>query len=305
MVRDLAVVLTLALLAFVAAGRVEFSERFTGWAINHEHWQADELPFALLTLCGGLGWFAWRRWLETADLRRRNQALARHLMALQEEERAHLARELHDEMGQRCAAIRFEAQCVLRGLEISAAGTNDTATDAATDAAHRAGLAASAQAIADSAAALHGGVRRLLAQLRPAALDALGLAAAVNELLKDWQRTYRTPVAWEGAALGPVPESVAIGVYRIVQEALTNIGRHAQATQVIVRLLRSEQGLALQVIDDGKGFSESGPPGGFGYGLTGMTERVAGLGGHIRICGVVGQGVTLTVHLPLGREAGR
>lgn len=305
--RDAALVLVVPVLAFMAASHIEVAERYLDWSAGHEHWQADEVPFTLLALCAGLLWFAWRRAREARALRRRVQALTRHLLAVQEEERRHLARELHDEMGQRCAAIRFEAQCLLQGVAtLSGAADHASATRETAAGVPRAQLAAvgdrltvSARAIGESAAALDGELRRLLARLRPAALDALGLEAALGNLLDGWQRTYRVPVERRIGTLGALPDPVAIGIFRVVQEALTNVARHAQARCVRVRVMREGEAVSLEIEDDGCGFPAGGPPGGYGCGLTGVSERVAGLGGRLAITGEPGAGVRIAACLPV------
>jgi two-component system sensor histidine kinase UhpB len=285
--RDLATVLGVAALAYGLAGRIELGELFADWALGHEHWQADELPFTLIVLCGGLVWFGWRRERERAREQRRNQALARRLMQVQESERRHLARELHDEFGQHCAAMRFEAQCLQRLAAGEGAGL--------------APAALSAQAIAGSAEALQQGLRRLLRQLRPAALDTLGLDAALDELVRDWQAAHRIAVVREGRGAGPVGDRVGIAVFRIVQEALTNVARHARAAQVTFAVERGGNELRLEITDDGVGLGRAAP----GCGLTGMQERAVDLGGEFAVEAPPGGGTRVSVRLPLPRRAGR
>lgn len=279
--RDLARVLGFAGLAYMLAGRVELSEWFADWALGHEHWQADELPFTLIVLCAGLLWYGWRRDRETAAALRRNRELARHLMQVQEAERRRLARELHDEFGQHCAAIRFEAQCLQRGL-----AQRETATGA---------LRASAQAIAGSAEALQAGVRRLLRQLRPAALDTLGLDAALDELLRDWQLCHRIEIARHGSGAGRVDDAVAIAVFRVVQEALTNVARHAGASRVSVSMTRRDAVLLVEVADDGVGFGAAAA----GFGIAGMKERAVDLGGELSLAAGSDGGALVRLRLPL------
>lgn len=307
LLRDAGFVALATVLVFALAGHLEMAERYLEWASGHEHWQADEVPFTLLALCAGLAWFAWRRSREAMAMRGRVQALTRHLLAVQEEERRRLARDLHDEMGQRCAAIRFEAQCVLQGLAALEGGT-----DAGGDPAGRlrgrsgdlptvlGGLAASARAIGDSAAALHRELRRVLTCLRPAALDSLGLEAALGDLVGDWQRTYRIPVACRIGPLGSLPDGLAIGAFRLVQEALTNTARHACAHAVTLHVSRDGEALTIVVADDGQGFSAGRPADRGGYGLAGMRERVAGLGGALSITGAPGAGVRIAARIPVG-----
>lgn len=279
---DLLVVLILTGLVNALASSLELGERFAGWAAGHERWQADELPFTLLVLCAGLLWYGWRRGQEATAMRQRNLELARHLMQVQEYERRWLARELHDELGQRCAAIRFEAQCISRGVAEGAPSVNGNP------------LVASARAIADSAEALHGGVRRLLRQLRPSALDTLGLDAALDELVRDWQQSHRIAVERQGKAPGDVGEAVAIAVFRIVQESLTNVARHAQATRVVITVGLRDGGVRVEVADNGVGFGAAA-----GFGITGMHERAADLGGELELASVPDGGARVSLFLPL------
>lgn len=288
-VRDTGVVALVTVLAFLLAGYVDIAEQYLDWAAAHERWQADEVPFTLLCLCGGVLWFAWRRAREARALRCRVQSLTRHLLVVQEEERRRLARELHDELGQHCAAIRFEARCLRQGL-------------AAVDRALARQLEASADAIGNSAAALHADLRRLLTRLRPVALDTLGLESALEDLIANWQRTYSIVVERRIGDLGALPDGVAIAIFRVVQEALTNIARHAQARRVAVQAVVEHDVIAVDIRDDGRGFPPDGPPGGYGFGLTGMEERVAGFGGVLTLFGTAGGGVHVAVRIPVAGE---
>jgi two-component system sensor histidine kinase UhpB len=268
-------------LSYWLAARIELGELFADWALGYEHWQTDELPFTLIVLCVALVWYGSRREHERARMQRRNRELARHLMQVQEIERRRLARELHDEFGQHCAAMRFEAQCLQR---LATVGSDGLAT-----------AAVSARAIAGSAEALQQGLRRLLRQLRPAALDALGLDAALDELVRDWQAAHRIEVRRAGSGAGPVGDAAGIAIYRIVQEALTNVARHARARQVDLRIERAEGGLRVEVADDGRGVAGALP----GFGLTGMQERAIDLGGRVEVAARPGGGTCVVLHLPL------
>ena len=123
---DVAVVAAAAVLMFVLASALELAEAFNRWLHRYERWQADELPFVLLVAALGLAWYALRRRGEArralalhrqaqqqvGQLLERNRQLAQQLLSLQEDERAALARELHDELGQRCTALRIEAALI-------------------------------------------------------------------------------------------------------------------------------------------------------------------------------------------------
>ncbi|MBX3605236.1 MAG: two-component sensor histidine kinase [Piscinibacter sp.] len=295
--RDLAVVVLATLAAYALSVGFELHERYFGWLARYERWQADEIPLSLLVLACGMAWYAFRRRRDTnAALRAReaaqrradellehNRALAQGLIALQESERAALARELHDEMGQRCTALRIETAVLRQCAEGDRAGM----------------LAAAARADA-SAQALYQSVRELLQRLRPAQLDELGLVAALQALCEGWE--LRSGVAClflpEGAAdMAALPDALEVAVYRVAQEALTNAVRHAHATTVRLRLRRRDGRLELEASDDGCGMDVVAPR--RGLGLLGAAERAAALGGELELAGAPGQGLRLTLRLPL------
>lgn len=275
--RDLLAVLAITVLAYLVAGQVELGEWFADWAGDYEHWEADELPFTLIVLCAGLLWYGRRRDGERAVAHQRNQELTRRLIQAQEGERRRLARELHDEFGQHCAAIRFEAQCLQRGLAVGSPPL------------------LSAQAIAGSAEALQQGMRRLLRQLRPPALDTLGLDAALDELVRDWQQVHRIDVERRGGVAGTLGEPLAITVFRVVQEALTNVARHARASRVVLTVQVGQGDLRVELADNGIGLGAFEA----GLGMTGMQERAIDLGGWVDFASPPGAGAVVRLQLPL------
>jgi two-component system sensor histidine kinase UhpB len=291
---------------FLAAVRFELHEAFSGWVSGYERWQLDELPVTLLALASALTWFALRRWRHAeaeierrlaaerriVELAARNRDLARELIVAQERERRALARELHDELGQMCNAIHVEAACI-----VNLAGRGDAATAAATTAA--------ARRIAASAQGLYLLVRDMLNRLRPAALDELGLVPALEGLCDAFEARTRIACRFAGDPLcAPVDEATAIALYRAVQEALSNVARHAAATSVEVRLRREagegaqgpRERLVLTIDDDGRGMEQSAPRSGFG--LLGMQERVAALGGALTLDSAPGRGLRLQMAIP-------
>jgi signal transduction histidine kinase len=293
--RDALLVAAATLAAWLLSVAFEVHERWVSWAANQEHWQADELAFTLLVLALGLAWFACRRrreaqaaehaqrhaQAEAQTLLARNRQLAQALIGAQESERAAIARELHDELGQACTVLRLETAC-LRAVDADAAAR------------------AAAVERADAAAlALQQGVRGLLHRLRPTSLDTLGLVAALEQLCDVWTACsgvvcrLRRPHVWHGALDAPTE----IAVYRVAQEALTNAVRHAGARSVQLRLTRlNAQTLELQVTDDGRGMDADAPT--QGLGLLGARERAAALGGRLRIDRGCEGGVRLTLTLP-------
>jgi signal transduction histidine kinase len=204
--------------------------------------------------------------------------LAAHLDSAREEERRRLARELHDQAGQLLSGLRLE---VALGRKLS--GTTEVRE-----------VLARMDAILDEIFAL---IRDVVSELRPRVLDEMGLAAAVRWYLREFQR--RTGLACD-AVMDEVSAApaVATATFRIVQEALTNVARHAEAARVQVTLRQEGGAVRLVVADDGKGFDPDGlKPGRFG--LLGMTERAQALGGVVRVTSRPGSGTVCTALLRL------
>lgn len=297
---DALVVLLLALGCWALSSAIDLSEIIERWLARSEGWQADELPLTLTVLAAALTWFAWRRRNETlAELRLReraearvqgllahNRELARQLIAVQESERRALARELHDDLGQACGAIRVETAYIRH----------------CNDGAH-AGIAAAAERAEAEAQRLYEQVRDMLRRLRPVELDSLGLLAALQALCEAWEARSGVACSFHHEGLdGATGDAVDITVYRVAQEALSNVMRHAQASGVRVRLQRSAQELVLTVQDDGRGMDPAQQPS-RGLGLLGASERAAALGGRLQIESAPGAGLKLALHLPLPTEA--
>lgn len=276
---DLAWVLAATVLTFVLSSALELQEQLAALAAGFEAWQADEIPLTLIALSFGLAWYAWRRRAEAAQLLAHNRELAHQLIAVQDSERLAVARELHDDLSQHCTAIRIEAAYIQRAQS-------------------RAQIAASAQRAAATAELLQHSVRRLLRRLRPAELDELGLVAAVQSLCEAWQQrsgvvcTFHHPDGLAG--LG---EAVEATVYRVAQEALSNVMRHAHAKSVRIELGWVPTGLELRVEDDGLGFDAGALS--HGLGLLGATERAAALDGRLTVVSAPGAGTCVRMRLPL------
>jgi len=199
-----------------------------------------------------------------------------------EEERRLIAHELHDEFGQSVTAIRSLALAIKNH-----AGTQDPATSE------------TAQLISDEAARLYDAMHGLIPRLSPLSLDTLGLAETLGNLVRDWQRRYPSIALTFrhdlSADLGP---SAALAIYRVVQEGLLNALRHAQASNVEIRLESAAQQIRVTVSDDGIGLLEEfSRPGHFG--LRGLAERVAHLGGTLTIGNRETRGACLTAEIPL------
>jgi len=279
---DFGWVLAWTVLSFVCAGLLQLQEKLGSWSARFEAWQLDETPLTLTALSLGLAWYAWRRRGEAARLLAHNRELAQQLIAVQDSERLALARELHDELAQHCTAIRIEAAYIQR--------SRDTAQ-----------IDAAAQRAAASAELLHEGVRRLLHRLRPAELDELGLLAALQAMVRAWaERSAVACVFHHEGELQGLSDAIDTAVYRVAQEALSNVMRHAAASSVRIELRRAPAELELCVVDDGRGFDAATLS--RGLGLLGAAERAAALGGQLLALGTPGEGASLRLLLPLPRS---
>ncbi|RXH42566.1 sensor histidine kinase [Bradyrhizobium zhanjiangense] len=223
--------------------------------------------------------------LDTA-LAERNE-LTRKLIALQDEERRHLARELHDEFGQSLAAIRALA-----------ASARQTAAQDCPD------LLGECDSIARTATGMMETLRGALFRLRPPDVDELGLVASLEGLVSGWNGRSRGQTRFEirfEGAFESVPASVSANLYRIVQEALTNAAKHADATKVSLRLTMAESEIALAIEDDGRPNEAAVKS---GMGLLGMRERVAALRGRLSF-ETGPHGSALRVVIPLAAADGQ
>jgi two-component system sensor histidine kinase UhpB len=215
--------------------------------------------------------------------REENRTLRGQALAIQEAERGHLARELHDELGQSISAIKALAVATRRNARALESSRRNAGT------------------IAEVCDHVYDVVRRLMSELRPPMLDTLGLGASLEKLVEDWRRRHgdidtRLTV---DAALPTLPEDMAIKAYRIVQECLTNVARHAAATRIEIDVSTEPATgrLLLRIADNGNGFDPTAHR--LGLGLLGIRERIASLDGSIDIASHPGAGTCVTVVLPL------
>lgn len=213
--------------------------------------------------------------------RRELRALSASMVDAREEERRRIAREMHDELGQRLTALQMELSGLQSLVPASAAG-------------------ARIERMLDMIDETIASVRRISTELRPLMLDDLGLIAAVEWLAQSWSQRMSIRVTADLGQQEPaIGASAAIAVYRMIQEALTNVARHARASRVKIRLRQHHGELELMVQDDGVGFSDlSAQPAG-SHGLLGIRERAYMLGGHLEIDNARGGGARITVRLPL------
>ena len=216
----------------------------------------------------------------TAELRlaqQENSALTKHLLDIQDKERQHLAQELHDELGQSLTAIKVMA--VTAGHPKS-----DTVK-----------ITQSISGICDHLIQV---VRSMMYQLHPLILTELGLKAALDNMLKQWQeRNPDLSVSLKcSASIDTLPQEVTIHMFRVVQECLTNIVRHAAAQHVLIELNIKHKQIYLGVKDDGQGCDMEKIKSGFG--LRGMRERITMLGGELKVSSQKQQGMTIMARIP-------
>jgi signal transduction histidine kinase len=204
----------------------------------------------------------------------------RRVVAGQELERRRLARELHDETGQALTSI-------LLGLkQVEEAGSPEAARAAAAE-------------LREQIVETLQNVRRLAVELRPSALDDFGLAPAVERLAEAFgeQSGIAVDIQTNLDSQRLAPE-VETALYRIVQEALTNVAKHAEATHVSIVVTRRESSVSVVIEDDGQGFGAGGGTGD-GLGLVGMKERVGLLGGRLALESTEGAGTTVVAEVPV------
>jgi two-component system sensor histidine kinase UhpB len=208
-----------------------------------------------------------------------NAHLTRTLLAVQEQERTHLAQTLHDDLGQYLAGIRAQA-CLLRLVADQPATVERTVRDLEHNCEH-----------------LQQGFRALVHDLYPVMLQHLSLAEAFGLLVEQWQMRQGIECQLRvGLQLPALTTSDKTHLYRLLQEALTNIARHADASQVRIRLQHRGGRLRLLVRDNGRGAQQPPQP---GVGLYSMLERARSLGGELRILSRPGAGWALALNMPL------
>lgn len=212
-----------------------------------------------------------------------NEALTRQSLSIQEEERRSIARELHDELGQNLTAIKMMSGMVEGHGEQEKKAISEI------------------QQLCDHLFAV---VHALMHRLRPTILDDFGLRAAIEDLVEHWRMRFpgcEVICEFDGEAVEIGPE-VALQIYRITQEALTNVMRHSEARTVWIRLkVTPKDSIHLMILDNGRGFLKG--KGAQGFGIPGMEERVRSLKGQFNIDPSPGQGVSISITLPIHPQA--
>ncbi len=227
----------------------------------------------------------------------RLRELAAYSESVREDERTRIAREVHDELGSLLVALKMDVNWLDKRLSEQAAREPDAAQ------AMRERMRGKCHDMARLIENAVANVGRIITDLRPSILDHQGLWAALEWQAQEFVRSSELALDWSvtapEAGLPELPEPAAIAVFRIFQEMLSNVGRHAQAGRVAVRLGLQDGALRLAVADDGRG----APPEAFdapdAYGVLGMRERARPFGGHVAIAATPGGGCTATLTLPL------
>ncbi len=228
--------------------------------------------------------------IERRQLEDQLRALTARVESVREEERTGIAREIHDELGQSLTALKMDLAWLMRRC---AQGT--LAPDVANE---RLGQ------MSEMTDGIIQVVRRISAELRPGVLDDLGLVAAVEWQLQEFEkRTESTCILEEHLGELELDRAVSTAVFRIFQEALTNIARHAEARRVDVGLRSDGVSLVLEVCDDGRGITEAEAKGPSSLGLLGIRERARRLGGDVVIERREPRGTRLRLQLPIERSS--
>ena len=291
--RDLGWVAAVTVVAAVLGAAFDLSEKAYRLTRGMERFQLDELPGALLALSIAMAWFAWRRYRDARrEVRHRrmleeqaerlladNRRLASQALQAQELERRHMARELHDELGQ-----------YLNAISLDAARIRDLSNGREPEI-HRIALG-----LIQSATHVYREIGGMIRRLRPIGLDEFGLPSALEHCVDGWRE--RLPeasfsVTIEGDFSG-LSDALTITLYRLVQEGLTNVSKFARRSRVELFMVRAprealgEGGAANQIdeivvtmADDGPGTDLTQPRS--GLGLIGMRERVEALGGEFHV----------------------
>jgi signal transduction histidine kinase len=244
------------------------------------------LPLSLLALNVAALTCVWaKHCLSRKSIKFQPQELADRLLEVQENERHRLSRELHDDIGQLLTAAKLQSDWLKRRMPEE--------------------LQEQCSVLCDTLEETLAKVRDVSAILNPRQLTSLGLEASLRaHLLKT---LANTPVHWSlecHQRLTGIPEEMAVAAFRITQEAVTNILRHAEAKNLLVRLQRLPQGLMLLISDDGLGFEPASDPGREGQrGMAGMAERIGQLGGTLSVTSEPGKGTQIEALFPWAPRA--
>jgi len=211
------------------------------------------------------------------------RALASRLQKVREEERTQIARTIHDELGQALTGLKLDIAWMKNRLPRD----------------HE--VMAQCVSIIERIDQTSNAVRRIATSLRPSVLDQIGLAAALEWQGQEFRARTGIDVVVEQACNGVrIPDDLSSSAFRIVQESLTNVARHAKATHVTIRLAQTETVMTLEVSDNGVGCAAACLDGTKSLGLVGMRERALACGGEFSITGRPGRGTTVLMRVPVG-----
>lgn len=223
---------------------------------------------------------------ELRELTARLRALAAHLESVREEEAKRIAREIHDELGQTLTGFKLEVSWI-RSQLAKHPGIPDKKQ-----------LLERADSVAGSVDAMIKSVRELCTQLRPRILDDLGLVPAIEWLAREFGKRSSLRIEVAAEADAPLDPQLATALFRSLQELLTNVARHASATEVRVALKRTGDALVLEVHDNGRGITAEEVTAAKSLGLVGIRERMAALGGSLALNGAPGNGTIAVLTIP-------
>jgi two-component system sensor histidine kinase UhpB len=212
--------------------------------------------------------------------------LAGQLISAQEEERSRIARELHDGVNQKLAAL---------SIALTSLGRRPASSEA--------NLSCELDRLQQRAAELVEEIRHLSHELHPGVLQHIGLVAALQGYCNEFEDEHRLGLTFQAdESLGAIPADLALCLYRATQEALGNIAKHAGADHVRVSVARGNGNVELTVADDGRGFDLAEARGRAGLGLLSLEERARLVGGHVRIDSGPHRGTEMRMVLPLPKE---
>lgn len=210
--------------------------------------------------------------------------LSLHLQEMIEAERTSIAREIHDELGQLITALRMDLFWMKNNFADHDIISNKTG---------------SMLSLIDT---MMQSVQNIIAALRPGILDVLGIIAAIEWLASEFSKQTGVPC---NVLMPPeefdVPGDISINIFRLVQEMLTNIKRHAKASSVVISIEKKEEGMQLKVEDDGIGVTTQDIAKPTSFGIIGMRERVYSMHGNIDISGISGKGTSITIYIPVNK----
>jgi signal transduction histidine kinase len=213
----------------------------------------------------------------------KNRELTSIIQEHVEDERKSLARELHDELGQYVSAIKIFSQNILNRSK----GKDEA-------------IETSAVSVTSAANQIYDGMHNIIRKLRPGSLDNLGLSETVKDEMNKWQSQHpslKVDLKIKGD-IDQLGEVVNINVYRIIQEAMNNVVKHAKAENIKISLLKTKESLKIECGDDGKGFDLKILKKTKQFGLMGIKERAQALNGKLNIKSVENKGTLLTIEIP-------